>query len=355
MNRPKNTLPSTFTKTATIIAVFVILLIMPKLVQAAPAVHPTDTLATCRQNWAYSYTNLHFIDRTMGLFENRGDTQPVAAIHPQIVVVLAQNGRWLQISTTLGEKWINLDFTPPTADLEVMLRRHGSDLAVFFKNIETGFIFAHNPDRVFFGASLTKINLAFYVYHLAEHGMVDLNSIHIFTSADRVGGTGRIQHMSTGTRFTTRALLQHSMLYSCNVAFGMLVRYTADAELSYTDFVYELGARYFGGNLAWHLNATAADTALWMYAIHSYLESDSRFGHFFRADLTSTPGFIMSDHPMARKYGWAIASFHDAAIVYSSSPYILVVMSNMDEGAFTLFANISLQIQAFNDMWFAYK
>ena len=302
--------------------------------------------------WTYTGANMRFIDRTMGIYESIGDTRHIDIISPQVVSILAQEGRWLQISTWQGPRWINLDFAPPTADIRALLTRHGSNLALFYKNIETGFTFTHNPDRVFFGASLTKANHALYVYTLAERGMIDLDTVHTFTSADMRGGTGRIQHMATGTQFTTRQLLQHSMLHSCNVAFGMLVRHTAGVELSYHDFVYELGARNFPGNLSSHLNATAADTALWMYAIHNYIESDSQFGHYFRYDLLATPGFIQSDHPMARKYGWATASFHDAAVVYAPSPYILVIMSNMDDGAHNLFGNISWRMQEFNAVWF---
>jgi len=304
------------------------------------------------QMWTYLHSNSRFISRPMGIFAERGDAYYVSIIFPQIVNVFRNDGRWLQISTWLGPKWIYLDFAPNTDDITAFLRRHGSDLAVFYKNIETGFTFAHNADRIFFGASLTKANQALHTYILAERGMIDLYTIHTFTSADRRGGTGRIQHMPTGTQFTTRELLYHSMVYSCNVAFGMLIRYTSYAELSYHDLAYELGAQYFGGNLSFHLNATAADTALWMYAIHNYLESDSQFGHYFRYDLMRTPGFIQANHPMSRKYGWATRSFHDAAIVYAPSPYILVIMSNMDDGAHTIFANISRRMQDFNDMWF---
>jgi len=302
--------------------------------------------------WVYRHSDLRFVSRRMGVFESKGDTRHISYISPQVVSVLEQDGRWLQISTWLGDKWIYLDFAPSITSLDALITRHGSDLSVFYKNIETGFTYTHNASRIFFGASLTKANHALYVYTLAERGIIDLDSIHTFATSDRRGGTGRIQHMPIGTQFTTRELLYHSIVYSCNVAFGMLARYAADAELSYHYFALELGARYFRGNVASHLNANARDTALWMYAIYNYLESESQFGHYFREDLTSTPGFIMADHPMARKYGWAVASFHDAAIVYAPSPYILVLMSNIDEGAFTLFANISLYIQGFNSMWF---
>jgi len=55
---------------------------------------------------------------------------------------------------------------------------------------------------------------------------------------------------------------------------------------------------------------------------------------------------------MARKYGWTTNAFHDAAIIYGDSHYILVIMSNKDRGAHDLFEEISFLIQDFNREWF---
>jgi len=250
----------------------------------------------------------------------------------------------------------------------------GYELAVFYKNLCTGFTFSHNPDRIFFGASLSKINHALYVYNLAENGFIDMYAVHTFTAQDYWGGTGIIRFKPAGTRFTTRELLAHSIIYSCNVAYRMLVRLTAYMAPSYESFARGLGAYTGFVRDVISQNASANDMAVWMYAVHNYLESDSRYGHYLRYDLmnvalTSHPYFtrwygsfgvggdvdvslIQSDYPMARKYGWSINAFHDVAIVYGASPYILVVLTNMDRGAHDLFHEISCLIQEFNRYWF---
>jgi hypothetical protein len=117
-----------------------------------------------------------------------------------------------------------------------------------------------------------------------------------------------------------------------------------------------------------------------MYNIYNYIEGDNLFSQYLRYDMlntaqTSHPHFtrwpgsngvgdfgvmggsvniqmIQTDYPLARKYGWANNAFHDAGIIYAPSPYILVILSNMERGAHDLFGEISWFVQAFNDRTF---
>ena len=61
--------------------------------------------------------------------------------------------------------------------------------------------------------------------------------------------------------------------------------------------------------------------------------------------------FIVSDrYPVASKTGWTSTVFHDMAIVYADSPYILVILSARSNR--TVFREISMAVQEFNAMWF---
>jgi len=274
----------------------------------------------------------------------------------------------------MGQKWIDINFMPPIHELDRFFSGRGNNIAMFYKNLCTGFTYMHNPDRVFFAASLSKANHALYVYTLAERGFLDMYAVHTYTAADRWSGTGIMQFMPVGTEFTTRELLGHSIIYSCNSAYRMLVRHAANTPLPYRDFVSEIGANpaFIRDIIA--QNTSARDMGLWMYAIYNYIESDSQYGHYFKYDLMNTAqtshhyftrwegsfgrggevnvDIIQSDFPMARKYGWTRNSFHDAAIVHAPSPFILVILSNMDRGAHELFEEISWLVQDFNDTWF---
>jgi len=306
--------------------------------------------------WVYAEANLRRTPRLLGIHENMGDTAYVDLITPQLVRVLQQDGRWLQIETHLGARWVNLDFEPPTAALHSALQAHGNRVSVLYMNLDTGFTFTYNLGRVFFGASTNKIYSAIYIYTLAERGYISMDDIHTYTAVNHRGGSGLIQHMPFGTQFTTQELLNHSIRYSCNVAYRMLALNYNHPDFTFWDFVDEIGA-----NRARILSLTAKnidveDAAVWMTAVFNYLESDGQFAHELRYDLIYAFGTILSDnYDVALKYGWMDEHFHDLAIVYAPSPYILIILSDMGEDAgagFGRFAAIGRMFEAFNDRYF---
>ena len=262
---------------------------------------------------------------------------------------------------------------PPTDLLDVFFNPFGSRIGVYYLNVETGFAYAYNPDRVFFGASLNKANYALYIYTAAERGYIDLYAEHIFNAGDWWGGTGILRFKPAGTRLTTRELLYYSVVHSDNAAHRMLARYMDTIPFSYRDFTLELGGNPDFIIDAYSHNTSAADTALWFDTIRQYMESDSRYSHYLREDLLNTsplshPYFtrgtvfggdgdidvrlIYSEYPVAHKYGWSADAFNAAGIIYAESPFLLVIVSDMAFGAHELFNNIVEMMQAFNGRYF---
>jgi len=287
--------------------------------------------------WTYLPANMRFIERTMGLFENRGDARHVSALHPQVVRVLEQDGSWLLIATWLGPRWIDLNFTPPTQELDALLRRHGNNISVYFKNLETGFIYRYNADRVYHGASVPKATFSMYIYQKADRGETNLDSRHRFPR----GGT-----------LTQREMLRRNLMYSCNDStFGLRdVHGTAG---------YRRWVEALGGNPDWVRHGvmgsllSANEAGMFAMAIYNYIESDAQHSDEFKRHLLNNRfPFIVSDYPIASKTGWTSTVFHDMAIVYADSPYILVILSQ--RANHRIFADISMAFQRFNDTWFVY-
>ncbi|MCL1882462.1 MAG: serine hydrolase [Defluviitaleaceae bacterium] len=296
----------------------------------------------------------------------------------EISIVEYGHNYWVRIETPAAG-WINTRHTPNIFELEEFFAPMGRNISIFYKNLDTKFTYVYNPDRVFFAASLSKSTHALYSFILAERGYLNMYENHIYTPQDEWGGTGVMRFMPFGTQFTTRDLLGLSMRESDNAAFRMLTRITANAELSYREFVEEIGADTRMIRDIISQNTHARDKGLFMYKTFNYIESNSNFGHYLRHDMlntaqTSHPHFtrwegsngwgdngigtdvnvsmIKSDYPIARKYGWANNAFHDAGIIYAPSPYILIILSNMERGAHDLFEEISWFIQDFNHRTF---
>jgi len=309
------------------------------------------------EKWTYISGRSETLARTKNLYSYMGARTPVNAVGAQLVTVLQQDGNWIQINTWLGPKWVNLAAPPSTAHFDAMLRRFGNNIAVYFENIETGFVYTYNANRTFFGASVSKAVFALYIYEKAERGEVDLNSSITFTSADFVGGSGVIrQRYSVGRTFTQREILGLNLYESDNIATLMLRRVHGIA--GYRQFVAGLGGNTaFIGDRIMNGNLNANEAGRFARAIFNYIESDGRYSAEFRGHLLNNQfPFIVSDYPVASKTGWtAPSAWHDMAIVYAPSPYILVILSARDgwrDQDYRDFEEISMAFQAFNNEWF---
>lgn len=332
--------------------------------------------------WSFEiYESPDFRSRVNGRFNAQHVKlrEPATLIHDTALEFRV--GDWVLVETencgTHG--WINLRYSPALCALDEFFSPLGRNIAVFYKNLDTGFTYTHNPERVFFAASLSKSNHAFYTFQLAERGFLDMYETHTYSSGDEWGGTGILRFTPLGTRFTTRELLGLSMQESDNAAFRMLLRLTENAEFTYHQFVEEIGADTRMMLDVFSQNTHARDAGLFMYRIFRYINGSSRYGHYLKYDMlntaqTSHPHFtrwegsngmgdngwgtdvniqmIRSDYPFARKYGWASGAFHDAGIVYAPSPYIIVILSNIERGAHNLFEEIGWFVQGFNHRTF---
>ena len=316
--------------------------------------------------WVYLGGNYRFLPRMMGLFEYYGQARHVSYVGAQLLSVLQDYGRWIQVSTWMGPMWVDLEFMPSAAPLDDYFRSFGTNIGVFYMNLDTGFTYMRNPDRIFFGASVPKLFHALYVFELAERGLVDLYRLHTFTQADFWGGTGVMRHIHPfGSQHTTRELLGYSIRESDNVAFRMLVQ-----AYNHPDFTFAQFVRHIGANPAMTLNTisqntSARDAGIWAQAVLTYIESDNQFGHYLLYDMQNTSvNFITADYAISSKYGWYHHNFHDLTIVHADSPYILIVLSNQgrEGGAHItnqhtptheLFVDISEFMQNFNRRYFS--
>jgi hypothetical protein len=145
----------------------------------------------------------------------------------------------------------------------------------------------------------------------------------------------------------------------------MLVRYYNVQALQFRDFVQEIGANPLHIRDTIAQNTTAREAGIWALAVYHYIESTyARYAYRLRHDLMHTSvNFIRADDPIAQKYGWYRQHFHDLAIVYADSPYILIILSNRGYGGglhitnqrtstHTLFEEISGFMQDFNTRYF---
>ncbi|MDR2166307.1 MAG: serine hydrolase [Clostridiales bacterium] len=270
------------------------------------------------------------IPHTFSVFEEPDFmSRQIGRFFGQVVTIYEMYGlNWALIPTYNGIGWVNLigDLQGLRADLETVLRRHGNQISVFYENIENGYSFIWNPYRLYYAASLTKAPYALWIYQMADAGRVNLAQTFTYRQANYRRGSGAIRHMPFGTILTKEDLLRYNITHSCNVAFQMLWNiYGPDG---FRNFIRDSGGRT--QNVARHMMMSLNDVIGYTRWMHEFIESGSENGQRLRDDLiNSVVSFVRLEggHQTASKYGLWAGAMHDMAIVYSDSPYILIIMS----------------------------
>ena len=298
------------------------------------------------------------IERLVALY-SATNLQRVGHIVPGEVVLLdTRDENWVKIDTQYGEMWANTHFEIPYWEIDEFLSPFADRVTVHFENLATGFNYALNGGRRFFGASATKVNFGLYIYHKAAIGETDLNSVHTYTAGDFWEGSGFIRHRyNYGAQFTQRELLHLMLAPSDNIATRILRRvHGLDGFRAYIeeiggnpDFVQNLTYSYLSAN----------EAGIILREIYNFITTVEGYGQEFKDNLTQNRyPFIVSDtYTIASKSGWAGnfgAAFHDMAVVFAPSPYTLAVLSSQSgtQADFRMYRDISLFFEAFNDTWF---
>jgi len=242
-------------------------------------------------------------------------------------------------------------FTPQQVEeLDKLLDSYRKQVSVAFYDIESGYTYTYNPQQEYFVASIIKAPYCQYILELAQQGKTDLEDTVLYTREFYATGTGKLKNAPTGDEYSISTLTEYAIRYSDNVALRMLKsRYDA---AGFTAYAKSIGIENISGIKDINNgNINATDALTYAKAIYRFIADGSPEGQKLRTDMLNTTNpMIVSDYPVVRKYGWATASFHDMAIVEAPHPYLLVILSDHDEGTskdFTMFQTISRTIQSY--------
>lgn len=252
-------------------------------------------------------------------------------------------------------------------------------VAYAYCNLITGDTFTYNADEILYSASLIK---APYVYAVLEeiekfeqnkhdydvdvnplydvdgnplfegkHPNYDENGNIIYLpgeekyNLDEVWtfdkenmneeGSGEIQWKENGFQLTWRELFDYTILYSDNVAFRQI-----RDRFGYSSFytkVWQLGIEGTGTGF---MNLSANDCIKFLSAMYIFFEEDGKYAEIMKNDMVRSMHTVMiSKHyrygTVAHKYGWDVGAYHDMAIIYDDVPYLLVIMTDYEDGGST--------------------
>ena len=171
------------------------------------------------------------------------------------------------------------------------------------------------------------------IIYLEGEEKYDLSEKWIYDSETMLTeGSGEIMEMDDGLELTWYELFDYALLYSDNIAFAQL-----RDRFGYSSFykmINEIGIR---GVETDFMNLSADDCVLFLREFYDYFETGSEYALHMKDCMTKSKHLemICANYPSgmaAHKYGWDIDAFHDMAIVFDEHPYIIVIMTDYDDG-----------------------
>jgi beta-lactamase class A len=94
---------------------------------------------------------------------------------------------------------------------------------IVIKDLDTGWEYAHNGERLFPSASIVKIPIMAAVFQAVNDRKISLDQKVTMNGRDQVSGSGIIKAMPAGSQFTVEKLLELMVTRSDNTAANMLI------------------------------------------------------------------------------------------------------------------------------------
>lgn len=196
--------------------------------------------------------------------------------------------------------------------------------------ISDGATIAYNANALYRCASSYKAFASLYAYKQVEAGVYNFNTTLTYTSADYYPGSGIIKGSAFGTLYSLKTVADYSITYSDNAAYTMLQRYIDKQQL--VAYAASLGCPNYAGFTSNWPNVSAIDEALWWAEIYNYACTSTYGQQLYNVFLSATNAIIKTalykEHSVAHKSGSMSYYYHDAGIVHSEDPYLLVVLTH---------------------------
>ena len=253
--------------------------------------------------------------------------------------IAADIGAWAEANVPLYK-------TPEETDEEGNIQTPSEDfrppVAFYYMDVESGKTMEYNSDRVFYTASIIKEPYVLWALREiekaeaegnAENTKYDLDNLFVYTEDKFRSGSGVIQSAEFGTAYSYYDLLKLTITDSDNVAFAERRRIYGMS--GFNEFSESIGVKNPQKKL---FSATAKEMGVYLAQTYDYFESGSQYSEALKSWMLNTNHRVMIPSAVkplkaANKYGWDIGAYHDMAIVFDESPYLLVIMTELDNGS----------------------
>lgn len=216
-------------------------------------------------------------------------------------------------------------------ELTALLKETPGQFSIYYKDLETGEEFGMQENSVLTAASLNKLVIIGYLYHLAGRKEINLEDKIVIQEQDiQDYGTGSLRYQKPGEPYTLKYLAQLAFKQSDNTAAHVLTIRLGEENIQ--EYARQLG---MSATSMVENETSAADVGkfldfLYQKKITSPALTQEMMDFMKDTDFEDRiPRFLPDEAVVYHKIGDAVTLVHDGAIIDNGKdPFILVVMSH---------------------------
>ena len=249
-------------------------------------------------------------------------------------------GTYYEISLESGQKgWVSeADISlenPKIQQVQTLLNKKYNDkkYSIYVKELNDKFTAGLNQNQEMYSASLSKIPILYWTQKRLNEGLASLDdkllytpAINTFYGSYKPEGTGNLPKTADNKYYSLQDIINRTAKLSDNVGSNMLAYYeTQEFNPNYQKEINKIAGQEWNPK---ERNASAQMVGKMLEAL--YNEGGASFNALFDTDFDDVKikAAIPKNVPVAHKIGGADTDNHDAAIIFTNEPYLLVIETN---------------------------
>lgn len=259
-------------------------------------------------------------------------------------IAITNWGTYYGVSLDDGkEGWISADQVttknPKLDAVQIMLNQkyNRDNLSIYVKDLDSGFTSGVNSSKMMYSASLSKLPILYWTQKKIIEGKISLSDqltynvlVNSFTGAFQTEGTGFLPKTADNQSYSLLDLINRTAKNSDNVASNMLAYYETNQFSN--DFQSEITT--ISGQ-SWNPVEREASSEMVGRVLEAlYHEGGASFDALVGTDFDAQriPANLPKTVKVAHKIGTADEFNHDAAVIFTDTPYILVIETSNSTG-----------------------
>lgn len=229
----------------------------------------------------------------------------------------------------IGDVYSNDEINKCMQEISDIIANSGCDISISYKNMATGAQVYCNPSFEYQVCSPIK---APYVKSLLENG-VDLDE-EIVRDERWMDDDRTVASADPGTKYTVKELMYYALNESDNTAYYLL--YKKFGWQWFNDLMNEIGGGMYLGYDWLYTKCNVMQIAKCFWDIYDYAEETDEGKMMVDMMVDGEYNYQIGQalgkkYKVAQKYGseFEFQSFHDCAIVYADSPFVLCIYTDL--------------------------